>query len=68
MIDSTEAGDLEADSDSSTYFFLGQQFPFLLLSGIRYLSQNGLVTISGSKILEKTRHGLLLRAKSRGTE
>ena len=54
MIDSTQAGDLEADLDSSTRSDLGQQFSFLLLNGIRHLSQNGLVTISGSKILEKT--------------
>ena len=51
MINSTQAGDLEADSNSSTCSNIGQQFPFLLLNGIRYFSQNGLVTINGSKIL-----------------
>ena len=68
MIDSTQADDLKIDLDSSTYSDLNQQFPFLLLNDIRYLSQTGLVTINGSKILEKTWHGLLLRAKSRGAE
>ena len=49
-------------------FDLNQQFLFLLLDDIMYLSQTGLVTINGNKILEKTWHGLLSRAKSRGAE
>ena len=50
-IDSTQADALEAASDSSTCSDFGQQFAFLLLNGIMYFSQNGLVTINGSKIL-----------------
>ena len=68
MIDSTQDDALEAASDSSTCSDLGQQLPFLLLNGIRYFSQNGLVTINGSKILEKTWRGLPLKAKSRRAE
>ena len=38
MIDSTQADDLKIDLDSSTYSDLNQQFTFLLLGDIRYLS------------------------------